>query len=185
MPSQLEALRKLIRILESAEIDYMMIGGWALPAYGHVRSTLDLDLAIAVKHSENLKRLISALRAHNYQMTYDPKLDHAVIPLLDKENMVEIELWQKPDGLNIDAEVLRRRWNRQVQDISFWIVGPEDFIVNKLSIPKRSAIDEQDVVTVLKRQKGRLDSNYLKNRAKQAGVESLLEALESRIEELS
>lgn len=185
MPSQLEALRKIIRILEENKTDYMLIGGWALPAYGHVRSTMDVDLAIAVKWPEKLERLISELRTNNYQIPADPTLKDAVIQILDKDNMVEMELWQKPDGIRIDDNVLKRRQRLHVNDISFWVIGPEDLIVNKLSRRDRSSTDEQDVITVLARQKGKLDRKYLEKQAKKAGVSSLLEVLERRAEELS
>jgi len=185
LPSQLEALRKVIGILEGNKTDYMLIGGWSLPAYGYVRSTMDVDLAIAVKWPEKLERLVSELRINNYQIPSNPTLKDAVFLILDKDNMVEIELWQKPDGIRIDDNVLKRRQRLKVDDISFWVIGPEDLIVNKLSRVDRSPIDEQDVVTVLVRQKGRLDRKYLENQAKRAGVSSLLEMLETRAEELS
>ena len=163
----------------------MIIGGWALPAYGHVRSTGDLDLAIAVKWPKKLERVVSELRTKDYQVPSNPTLKDAVILVIDMDNKVEIELWQRPDGIRIDENLLKRRRRLQVSDISFWVIGPEDLIVNKLSRVDRSPIDEMDVMTVLARQKGRLDRKYLEKQAKKAGVSSLLEMLETRAEELS
>jgi len=183
LPSQLEAIHKIVGILERNKVDYMLIGGWALPAYGHVRSTMDVDLAIAIKESEKLTRLVSELHANNYQIPCNPSLKDRVFQMLDKDNMVEIELWQKPDGINIDNALLKRRQKREAHGVSFWIIGPEDLVVNKLSRPDRSPIDEQDVITVLVRQKGRLDRRYLEKQAKKAGVYGLLEILETRAEE--
>lgn len=185
LPSQLEALNKIIGIFEKNNIEYMLIGGWALPAYGHIRATIDIDLAIAIKQPEKLDWLISELRTNQYQVTSNPKMEHPVIPILDKDNMVEMELWQKPDGIDMSDEILKRRLKRRKDGTSFWIIGPEDFIINKLSIPKRSSMDEQDVVSVLHRQRDKLDRDYLINRARQAGLLSLLEALEARIAEIS
>jgi predicted nucleotidyltransferase len=185
LPSQLEALNKIIEILEKNSIEYMLIGGWALPAYGHIRATIDIDLAIAVKQPEKLDHFISELRSNKYQVTFNPKTDHPVFPILDEENMVEMELWQKPDGIDMGAEILKRRRKIRKDNLSFWIIGPEDLIINKLAIPNRSSGDEQDVITVLHRQRDKLDRHYLENRARQAGLLSLLEALEGRITEIS
>lgn len=185
LPSQLEALNKIIRIFEKNSIEHMLIGGWALPAYGHVRSTIDIDLAIAIKQPEKLDQLISELRSNKYQVTSNPKTNHPVFPILDEENMVEMELWQKPDGIDMGAEILKRRQKRRKDNLSFWIIGPEDLIINKLSRPDRSPGDEQDVITVLHRQRDKLDRHYLENRAKQVGLLSLLEALEEKITEIS
>jgi hypothetical protein len=59
-------------------------------------------------------------------------------------------------------------------------VGPEDFIVNKLSRKDRGVQDEMDVVSVLERQKSALDREYLAKRARAAGVHGLLSALTDR-----
>jgi hypothetical protein len=58
---------------------------------------------------------------------------------------------------------------------------PEDFIVNKLSRKDRGVQDEMDVVSVLERQKRKLDYEYLAKRAKAADVMELLQALTGRL----
>jgi len=73
----------------------------------------------------------------------------------------------------------------KIDGVPFWTIGPEDFIVNKLSRSDRSHGDEEDVISVLERRKGRLDNRYMEKRAKKAGVLEVLKVLESRIEKLS
>ena len=51
---------QLLRTLAQHEVDYVLIGGVAVQAYGHVRTTLDLDVIAAWTH-ENLRRLAAAL----------------------------------------------------------------------------------------------------------------------------
>jgi hypothetical protein len=51
---------ELLRTLADHEVDYVLIGGMAIQAYGHVRTTLDLDV-IAAWTPENLRRLAAAL----------------------------------------------------------------------------------------------------------------------------
>lgn len=186
MPSLLEALHKIVRIFETNDVDYMVIGGWALPAYGQIRATQDVDFAIVMKQPKKLEHLVSELRSNNYQIsTANPKINHAMIQIMDKDNEVEMELWLKLDGITMGDKLLKRRLKRNVHDITFWVIGPEDFIINKLSRPDRSPTDEQDVISVLKRQKGKLDREYLEKRAKKTEILQLLEFLEARMEELS
>ncbi len=52
---------QLLRTLAEHEVDYVLIGGVAIQAYGHVRTTIDLDV-IAAWTPENLRRLADALR---------------------------------------------------------------------------------------------------------------------------
>jgi len=187
LPSQLGALNRIVGIFQRDKINYMLIGGWALPAYGQIRSTQDLDIAIEItQRSDKLKKLVSELRKEGYQIpTNNPQLNYSMFIAIDPLNMVEIELWLRPDGIEIDEDLLKRRVEIKIDGVPFWTIGPEDFIVNKLSRSDRSHGDEEDVISVLERRKGLLDNRYMKKRAKKAGVYELLEALKSRIEKLS
>jgi hypothetical protein len=51
---------QLLRTLAEHEVDYVLIGGVAIQAYGHVRTTLDLDV-IAAWTPDNMRRLAAAL----------------------------------------------------------------------------------------------------------------------------
>ncbi|MCJ7516468.1 MAG: hypothetical protein MUO18_00695, partial [Methanomassiliicoccales archaeon] len=101
----------------------------------------------------------------------------------DPENKAEIEVWTRPDGIVFDDELLRRRVRATPfgDDFEMFTIGPEDFIVNKLSRKDRGVQDEMDVVSVLELQKGALDYEYLAERAKAAGVSGLLRGLMDRV----
>ena len=182
MPGISQALRKLVEVLDGAHIPHMLIGGYALPAYGRIRATLDVDVAIAASFSEVVK-LHKSLRERGFQLPSSPQRDAPVFVLTDLENKVEIEAWTKPDGIVFDDELLHRRIKVRPFDDDFemFAIGPEDFIVNKLARKDRGVQDEQDVVSVLKRRKGKLDYDYLARRAKRAGVSALLQTLMARV----
>jgi hypothetical protein len=52
---------RLVGALAGHEVDFVVIGGVALQAHGHVRTTVDLDV-IAAGTPENMRRLAGALR---------------------------------------------------------------------------------------------------------------------------
>lgn len=54
------APERLLRVLADHGVEYVLIGGVAVQAYGHVRTTLDLDV-IASWTPENMRRLAAAL----------------------------------------------------------------------------------------------------------------------------
>ena len=157
----------------------MIIGGYALPFYGRIRTTVDVDLAVAVKTERELNQLLNSLRAADFEPTIASP-NNPLIVVLDRKERVELELWLKPDGVVFDDETLRRRQKAEV-DANFWVwlISAEDFIVNKLARPDRGAIDEQDVKSVLTRQETKLDSAYLQRRAKQAGVLAILQVIQA------
>jgi hypothetical protein len=160
------------------QIPHMLIGGNALPAYGQIRATQDLDLAIEAEYSDSV-RLQNHLKKLGYQLPSQPDENASVFLVTDLENMMEIELWTKPDGVVLDKELLRRRIKVRPFDDDFkiFVIGPEDFIVNKLAGRDRGVQDEQDVVSVLERQKKYLDIPYLKKRARTANVLEMLMTL--------
>jgi hypothetical protein len=175
----LRSLERLLKLFEKKKISYMIIGGYALPFYGRIRATIDLDLAIVIKTKEEIDRLKNWLKSIDFEITVDSYLN-PVIVALDRKEKLEIELWLKPDGIVFDDETLKRRKKVKLDtDIEAWIVSPEDFIVNKLARPDRGVIDEQDVKSVLVRQDGKLDQEYLERRARAAGVFAVLESIKT------
>ena len=179
MSAILGTLQKLIKLFDGRSVPYMIIGGYALPFYGRVRATLDIDIAVAVKAERELDQLRKWLEAVGIEATvYSP--NNPVIVIVDHEEKVETELWLKPDGITFDNETLRRRRKAKLdENISALIISPEDFIVNKLARPDRGAVDEQDVKSVLVRQAGKLDEEYLTKRAQQAKVLTLLQTIQA------
>ncbi len=178
MSAILGTLQKLIKLFESRNIPYMIIGGYALPFYGRVRTTLDIDIAVAIKTEQEHKLLRKRLQGIGEVTIYAP--ENPVMVIVDHKEKVEAELWLKPDGITFDNETLKRRRKAQLsKNISAWIISPEDFITNKLARPDRGAVDEQDVKSVLVRQAGKLDSKYLTKRAQQADVLTILHALQA------
>jgi hypothetical protein len=157
----------------------MIIGGYALPFYGRIRTTVDIDIAVAIRTEKELTQFLNSLRSAEFEPTIASP-SNPLIVVLDRKENIEMELWLKPDGVVFDDETLRRRQKAKL-DENLWacIISAEDFIVNKLARPDRGAIDEQDVKSVLSRQESKLDSLYLYRRAKQAGVLAVLQAIQA------
>jgi len=175
----LASLQSLLRLFEEKNVAYMIVGGYALPFYGRVRATLDVDLAVAVKGEKELNRLCGWLESDDFEVTNYSPLNPLMV-VVDRKEKVEMELWHKPDGIVFDEETLRRR--RKVKlDAKFeaWVISAEDFVINKLARPDRGAVDEQDVKSVLVRQEGKLDMEYLKKRAKEAEVLTILKTIQA------
>lgn len=52
--------RELLRRLNDAGVEFVVIGGLAVISHGHVRATIDMDVCYA-RTPENLRRLVAAL----------------------------------------------------------------------------------------------------------------------------
>ncbi len=155
----------------------MLIGGYALPFYGAIRATIGIDIAVEIAIKEQFDTLIEKAIDFGFR----PQIYSFLNPLcllLDDKTGLEIELWMRIDGVDWDAETLKRRQKQKLDEFEFWVISPEDFIVNKLARSDRSVQDEKDVKSVLVRCLDTLDRKYLEQKAKKAGVMSLLEVIE-------
>lgn len=55
------SLEEVIRLMQSQEVRYIVIGGWAAIIHGNARSTNDVDLVYA-RDPDNIRRLVEALK---------------------------------------------------------------------------------------------------------------------------
>jgi hypothetical protein len=177
LPGISHALRRLSTTLDKLAIPHMLIGGYALIAYGQFRTTQDIDLAIASSYERSAKLQVQLTKL-GFQLG-SPNPDVPFFFVTDVKGRLEVEIWTKPDGVVFDTELLRRRVKVRPFDDNFemFVIGPEDFIVNKLARQDRRVQDETDALSVLARQKGKLDYEYLRKRAKEANVTGLLDTL--------
>jgi len=57
-----EDFRDLLSLLNEHEVNYLIVGGWALGVHGYVRATGDMDLWIG-QSASNIQNLLRALNA--------------------------------------------------------------------------------------------------------------------------
>ncbi len=173
-----ETLRRIVSLLDEREMDYMIIGGYALPHYGRVRVTLDIDVAVATPNEETFQAFCGEAEKQGYSV-YLGSYENPVCLFHDRVTGYEGEVWTRPDGVEWDRDTLEKRRRFSMGGVEVWVVSPEDFIVSKLARPDRGVVDEQDVKSVLERDDVELDWRYLEERAEKAGVLALLEAIRS------
>src|SRR5215813_8399125 len=59
--------KEFLRLLASHEVEYLLIGGYAVGYYGYVRATVDMDVWVA-SNSENASKSLSALREFGFDL---------------------------------------------------------------------------------------------------------------------
>jgi predicted nucleotidyltransferase len=90
----------LIKMLEDAGVDYVLVGGLAVALHGYQRVTMDVDVVLALDE-ENLRRFVSAARVAGLQ---------PVIP-------VDIESLARPELLD--------QWHREKGMLAFGLRQPQ------------------------------------------------------------
>lgn len=120
-----------IRSLAKCAVEYMLVGGIAVGAHGHVRYTKDMDVWFRGSE-ENAKRLIAALRDFGFGSVDVPLSEfckpRAMLAIGVEPNM--IELINFADGVEFD-DCYPRRIDIPLGEVVASVIALSDLVRNK------------------------------------------------------
>jgi len=161
-------LERVTACLYRAQILYVLIGAWALAAWGRPRATTDLDFLVLV-NEEDLERLSNQMIQAGMELDetwqeWNPMLRG--FQLRFQSQGITVDVMRSRD--QHDQQVFQRKKKKRMDGRYYWVVSPEDFILQKLKVQRPR--DFEDAVSVVERGQGKLDREYLEHWAKQLGV---------------
>ncbi len=120
----------LIKMLEDAGVDYVLVGGLAVALHGYQRVTMDVDVVLALDES-NLRRFIAGARTAGLKPVMPVDIESLVQPELlerwhQEKGMLAFGL-RKPDGMATIIDILFRAvvpFEQLRRDAVFVEVGP-------------------------------------------------------------
>jgi predicted nucleotidyltransferase len=94
---EVRSIETIVKALNGAKVQYLIVGGLAVNAHGYERATKDVDLVIGLQR-ENILRGLRALMSVGYQMRIPVTPEQFADPKLREEwrrekNMVVLQLW--------------------------------------------------------------------------------------------
>jgi predicted nucleotidyltransferase len=111
---RVSSLEAIFRALNEAQAEYLVVGGVAVIAHGHVRYTHDLDLVLSLS-SPRLSNALSALKALGFR----PRIP---VDALDFANAANRAQWQEEKGM-----IVFNLFSDQIHDVSIDIFPSEPF----------------------------------------------------------
>jgi len=145
--------KEFIQCLNSNNVRYLLVGGWAVGMYGNPRATKDIDFLVAIDN-DNLANLQNALLAFGA-----PPID--LERFKEKGNVIRmgsspilIDIINEADGIDID-ECYQRRKIMKIENIDISIISVNDLIKNKKSSGRTMDIADAER---LEKQNKNLDS---------------------------
>jgi hypothetical protein len=173
-----DVLLAVIRALDGAGIQYMIVGSLSSNLYGIERSTQDADLVIdaaGVPISSLAGLLPDSLRL-DPQVTFETITSTHRLLIRRKRGRFKVELFLAGDDPH-DRERFARRVRVQAYGQSLWLPTPEDVIITKLRWSKQGkrTKDTEDVKNVIAVQGDALDWAYIHRWCDQHGTRELLE----------
>jgi hypothetical protein len=178
MKNLVKTLDALIALLNRMSVDYVIMGGLAVRAYSIPRATEDVDITLALD-LERLPELYQELEEQDYVVPEPYK--SGWLDELKGMHLVKLRRYLGDHSIDVDVflvetafqeQVMERRQIAEVEGRPYWIATPEDLVLLKLvSGRPRDWIDVGDVFFT----QGDLDVAYMRQWAKELGVEQQLE----------
>lgn len=138
-----EDFKELLSLLNSNNVRYLLIGGYAVNIHGHPRLTNDLDIVIA-PDSGNVEKCLEALR----DFGFGEGLSKAVFSKPKSVvrmgvEPVKIEILNYLEGVDFESAYARREI-RPVEDIEFCLISLTDLLTNKRAVGRPQDLVDAD-----------------------------------------
>ena len=121
-----EDWKEFLRLLESHNVEYMIVGGIAVAFHGYPRATGDLDIFYA---SSSAKRLAAALQDFGFPAEADQLSGERILAQLGQEPF-KIELMNFISGLEFGEATTVRG---ELDGVTTTFISKESLIKNKAS----------------------------------------------------
>lgn len=177
----LELVAEVAEILEALDIPYALGGSLASSLIGEPRSTVDVDIAVALT-----RQTAPALLDRAETAFYVPRAAaraaieaHTSFNLVDTAHGLKVDLFVLGDSL-LDRRQIERRTAVTIPGLErrIWVTSPEDQVLRKLDWYREGAAasDRQwrDVLGIIRVHGHRLDLDDLRGAAAAVGLDSLL-----------
>ena len=123
--------REFIELLNENEVDYLIVGGYALAVHGIPRYTQDIDFWIRT-NQKNIKKILKVLKDFGFA-----SIDLKEEDFLDKDNVIQlgyppnrIDLLSEIDGVVFD-EAFKERTIIEIEGLKVNFINFRDLKKNK------------------------------------------------------
>lgn len=173
-------LIKVATVLERLDIGYFVTGGIAVSIWGRPRATFDIDIVIQIIEPQ-LRPLKTALQQISHagyldeDMAKDALIRKGEFNFIEPDSGLKVDFW-----IRKETEYKRQQFKRRrivlIHGKKIYFISPEDLILSKLQWYEKSGSSRhlEDIESVFKISREKLDMAYLKKWAKKLGLLGLL-----------
>jgi len=163
----LETLDWICQKLEFIDISYMITGGSAVGFWGHIRTTMDIDMVIQL-HANQIDAFLESIRNEAYVDI--PKARNAVqgkymFNIIPNETLFKVDIIPLDETNNYEMRKFGRRIRINFQGREIYIISPEDLIISKLIWSKTAGGSEKQIAdceSIWKINQENIDTDYIK-----------------------
>jgi hypothetical protein len=136
--------KELLQLLNEFEVEYLIVGGFAVMKYGEPRYTKDLDVWVH-NSAENSRRVVEALNKFGAPLDHD-----GITPQTFTQKQVVYQIGIAPVRIDILTEItgveFTDAWRRRVASTFFGVpvhfISFDDLVNNKRSLGRSSDLKD-------------------------------------------
>jgi hypothetical protein len=128
-----QALKKIVEILETEKIDYMIVGGFAVSYHNRARTTNDIDLVLQIypRHVKSIIKYFPEWRG--FETAFMDSVEHGqLFNITDFETGIRYDFMTYQDS-DYNWVAFNRRTLISFFDKDCYICSKEDLIISKLN----------------------------------------------------
>ena len=175
-------IKKTARHLDRQKIPYMIIGGQAVLLYGRPRLTRDIDITLGVDTDE-YESIIGVCEKLKLRILIENPLDFTrdtkVLPTEEPDSKVRVDFIFS--FTPYEAQAIKNAKQILINNYPVKFASCEDIIIHKMVAGR--AIDEEDVKSILAKNKDAIDFEYIEKWLSEFGKiaehEGILERFDS------
>ena len=141
--------KEFIQCLNSNNVRYLLVGGWAVGIHGHPRATKDIDFLLSIDN-KNLEKLQKALQDFGAPPVDLEKFKEKGYVIRMGNSPVQIDIINEADGIDID-DCIQRKETINIEGINIDIISKNDLIKNKTASGRSMDIADAEKLAGLKR----------------------------------
>lgn len=162
--------------LESVSIPYMITGGSAVGFWGHIRTTMDIDIVIQI-YGNKIDSFLKSIEDEAYVDIEEAKraiFNRDMFNMIHNETCFKVDVIPLNEKDNYEIEKFKNRIKINFKNRDIFITGPEDLIISKLLWSKSAGGSERqlgDCESIYRLNRERLNLDYIKKWVKILTVE--------------
>ena len=136
----------MLKCLNKAGVDYILVGGWAVNMYGYIRATVDLDIWI-LADSDNARKVYSAIAEFGAPVSEMKPEEFAQYGMIFQIGVApcRVDIISKISGVSY-ADAVTRAVPKTIDGIPVRIISLEDLIANKKASGRAKDLADVEVL---------------------------------------
>jgi len=136
----------MLKCLNNAGVDYILVGGWAVNMYGYIRATVDLDIWILADRA-NAQRVYAALGEFGAPISNVKPEDFAEDGIIFQIGVApcRIDIITRISGVSY-VDAARRTVPKEIDGVAVKVISIEDLITNKKASGRTKDLADVEVL---------------------------------------